>query len=98
MFDGAYSQAGEYPAWEFRKESSLRDTMVRVYTQLFGHAPQVVALHAGLECGLFSEKIPNLDCVSIGPQMYDVHTSRERVEIASVERTWRFLLAVLQEL
>lgn len=98
MFDGAYSQAGEYPAWEFRKESSLRDTMVRVYTQLFGHAPQVVAIHAGLECGLFSEKIPNLDCVSIGPQMYDVHTSRERVEIASVERTWRFLLAVLQEL
>lgn len=98
MFGGTYTQAGDYPAWEFRKESSLREIMVRVYTQLFGCAPQVVALHAGLECGLFSKKLSDLDCVSIGPQMYDVHTSRERVEIASVERTWRFLLAVLQEL
>ena len=98
LFEGAYSQSGEYPAWEFRKESSLRETMIRVYTRLFGQAPQVVALHAGLECGLFSKKLPDLDCVSIGPQMHDVHTTRERVEIASVERTWKFILAVLQEL
>lgn len=98
LFEGTYSQSGEYPAWEFRKESSLRETMVRVYTRLFGQAPQVVALHAGLECGLFSKKLPDLDCVSIGPQMHDVHTTRERVEIASVERTWKFILAVLQEL
>lgn len=98
MFDGSYSQSGEYPAWEFRKDSVLRETMVRVFTELFGHAPQVVALHAGLECGLFSEKLPDLDCVSIGPQMHDVHTTRERVEIASVERTWKFLLAVLAQL
>lgn len=98
LFEGTYSQSGEYPAWEFRKESSLRETMIRVYTRLFGQAPQVVALHAGLECGLFSKKLPDLDCVSIGPQMHDVHTTRERVEIASVERTWKFILAVLQEL
>ena len=98
MFDGTYSQAGEYPAWEFRKDSSLRDTMVRVYTELFGVEPQVIAIHAGLECGLFSEKLPDLDCVSIGPQMYDVHTSREKLEIASVERTWKFLLEVLKAL
>ena len=57
-----------------------------------------MALHAGLECGLFSKKLPDLDCVSIGPQMHDVHTTRERVEMASVERTWKFILAVLQEL
>ncbi len=98
MFDGSYSQSGEYPAWEFRKESNLRDTMVRVYKELFGTEPQVIALHAGLECGLLSQKLPDLDCVSIGPQMYDVHTSRERLEIGSVERTWKFLLAVLKAL
>lgn len=98
MFDGSYSQTGEYPAWEFRKESPLREIMVRVYQQLFGVEPQVVALHAGLECGLFSEKLPDLDSVSIGPQMYDVHTTRERLEISSVERIWKYLLAVLKAL
>ena len=98
MFEGSYSQSGEYPAWEYRKESPLRDIMVRVYTEMFGKAPEVVALHAGLECGLFSEKVEGLDCVSIGPQMYDIHTSHERLEIASTQRTWDFLLAVLKAL
>lgn len=98
MVDGAYSQMGEYPAWEYRKESNLRDTMVRVYSELFGKEPEIVAIHAGLECGLFSEKLPGLDCVSIGPQMHDIHTSRERLEIASTERTWKFLLEVLKAL
>ena len=98
MFEGTYSQSGDYPAWEFKKESTLRQIMVRVYTEMFGNAPEVIALHAGLECGLFSEKIPQLDSVSIGPQMFDVHTSRERLDIGSVERTWQFLLAVLKAL
>ena len=98
MFEGTYSQSGDYPAWEFKKESTLRQIMVRVYTEMFGEAPEVIALHAGLECGLFSEKIPQLDSVSIGPQMFDVHTSRERLDIGSVERTWQFLLAVLKAL
>ena len=98
MFEGTYSQFGDYPAWEFKKESTLRQIMVRVYTEMFGKAPEVIALHAGLECGLFSEKIPQLDSVSIGPQMFDVHTSRERLDIGSVERTWQFLLAVLKAL
>ena len=95
-YGAAYSQSGEYPAWEYKKESQLRDTMVEVYTNLFGKAPEVIALHAGLECGLLSEKIENLDCVSIGPQMHDIHTSSERIEIGSTERTWKFLLEVLK--
>ena len=95
-FGASYSQSGEYPAWEYKKESQLRDTMVEVYTNLFGKAPEVIALHAGLECGLLSEKIENLDCVSIGPQMHDIHTSSERIEIGSTERTWKFLLEVLK--
>ena len=98
MFEGTYSCAGEYPAWEFKKESRLRDVMVPVYREMFGKEPKVEAIHAGLECGLFSEKLPGLDCVSIGPQMHDIHTSRERLEIASTERTWKFLLEVLKNL
>ena len=72
--------------------------MVKVYTDMYGKEPRVVALHAGLECGLFSEKVPNLDCISIGPDMHDIHTSRERLEIASTERTWNFLLEILKNL
>ncbi len=98
FYDGSYSEMGEYPAWEYKQDSALRDTMVQVYTDMFGAAPEVVAIHAGLECGLLSEKVPNLDCVSIGPQMHDIHTSRERLDIASTERTWNFLLEVLKQL
>lgn len=98
MLDGTYSQDGEYPAWEYRKESHLLDTMVRVYREMFAQEPKVEAIHAGLECGLFSQKLPGLDCVSIGPQMYDIHTTRERLEIASTKRVWKFLLEVLKNL
>lgn len=95
---GDYSEMGDYPAWEYQKESPLRDTMVRTYRELFAAEPQVVAIHAGLECGILSDKLPGLDCVSIGPNMHDIHTSRERLEILSAERTWNFLLSVLKAL
>ncbi len=97
-YGGTYSQMGDYPAWEYKADSQLRDVMVRTYTDMFGKAPQVMAIHAGLECGLLGEKLPSLDCVSIGPQMHDIHTSRERLEIRSTERTWKFLLEVLKNL
>ena len=96
--NAVYTQMGEYPAWEFKKDSLLRDTMVETYRQMFNTEPQVLAIHAGLECGLLGEKLPGLDCVSIGPQMHDIHTSRERLEIASTERVWKFLLEVLKAL
>ena len=99
QFHGArYEFGGSYPAWEYKKESQLRDTMVRVYREIYGQEPEVVAIHAGLECGLLSEKIHDLDCVSLGPQMHDIHTSRERLSIASTERTWKYLLEVLKNL
>ena len=98
-FHGAtYSQAGDYPAWEYKPQSSLRDTMVSLYRELFDTEPAVTAVHAGLECGLLSQKLPGLDCVSIGPNMHDIHTTRERLDIASVERTWRFLLELLKRI
>jgi len=98
MFEAEYAEDGAYPAWEFKKESHLRDVMVSTYKDMFGKDAKVEAIHAGLECGLFTEKIPGLDCVSIGPQMHDIHTSRERLEIGSTQRTWDFLLAVLKNL
>lgn len=98
FYEAGYSEVGDYPAWEYKKDSKLRDTMVRLYTQLYGKEPQVVAIHAGLECGLLSEKLPGLDCVSIGPDMHDIHTSREKLEIASTRRTWEFLLETLKNL
>ena len=98
FYDAGYSQMGEYPAWEYKTDSALREKMVSIYTEMFGKEPKVVAIHAGLECGLLSEKLPGLDCVSIGPQMHDIHTSREKLEILSTERTWKFLLEVLKAL
>ena len=97
-FGGNYTQVGEYPAWEYKEDSVLRDTMVRVYADLYGKQPEVVAIHAGLECGLLGEKLPGLDAVSIGPEMHDIHTSRERLGIASTKRTWEFVLEVLKAL
>ena len=98
FYEADYSQMGDYPAWEYKKDSRLRDTMVSVYARMYDKQPEVVAIHAGLECGILSDKLPGLDCVSIGPQMYDIHTSRERLSIASTTRTWEFVKAVLKEL
>ena len=95
--EAQYSEMGDYPAWEYRKESNLRDTMVAVYREMFAKEPEVVAIHAGLECGILSDKLPGLDCVSIGPEMHDIHTSRERLGIASTKRTWEFLLEILKK-
>lgn len=95
---GEYSVQGAYPAWEYRKESPLRDKMVEVYEEVYGEKPAVVAIHAGLECGLFYEKIKGLDCISLGPDMKDIHTSEEVLDIASTERVWKYLVKVLEAL
>ena len=75
VLGGKVEITGDYPAWEYRAESPLRDRMVEVYTHQYGEAPQVLAIHAGLECGLLSEKLPGLDAVSFGPNMRDIHTT-----------------------
>ena len=94
---GEYTVQGAYPAWEYRKDSPLRDQMVEVYEEMYGEKPNVVAIHAGLECGLFY-KIEGLDCVSLGPNMKDIHTSEEVLDIASTERVWKYLVKVLESL
>lgn len=95
---GDYTVQGAYPAWEYRKDSPLRDQMVEVYEEMYGEKPNVVAIHAGLECGLFYKKIEGLDCVSLGPNMKDIHTSEEVLDIASTERVWKYLVKVLESL
>ncbi|MBQ9762676.1 MAG: aminoacyl-histidine dipeptidase [Oscillospiraceae bacterium] len=96
--EARYEEYGDYPAWEYRVNSPLRDKMVALYSAMFQKEPQVVAIHAGLECGILSDKLPGLDCVSIGPDMKDIHTSRERLDIASTARTWEFLKEILKSL
>lgn len=95
---GEYTVQGAYPAWEYRKDSPLRNQMVEVYEEMYGEKPNVVAIHAGLECGLFYKKIEGLDCVSLGPNMKDIHTSEEVLDIASTERVWKYLVKVLESL
>ena len=95
---GGFDSYGHYPAWEYRKDSRLRDTMCAVWERTAGAHPVIVAIHAGLECGLFCEKIEDLDVVSMGPDMWDVHTCRERLSVASTARVYTYLCDVLKEL
>lgn len=89
---------GDYPGWDYDPDSPLREKMVAIYEEMYGVKPQIEAIHAGLECGIFQSKIPGLDCVSIGPDMQDIHTTRETLSIPSVQRVWKFLLKVLESL
>lgn len=88
----------EYPGWAYKKQSSLRNLMVKTYCELFGTDPKVLTIHAGLECGLFMDKKKDLDCVSFGPDILDIHSVKERLSIESVERSYRYLKAVLVSL
>ena len=98
LLGGSLHVTGAYPAWEYRRESLLRDKLAAVYTQQTGKTPKIEAIHAGLECGLFAGQLPGLDCVSFGPDLADIHTTREKMSISSVQRTWRFLLGALEAL
>lgn len=92
---GSVTSSGNYPAWPLARESKFREQCIEVYEKLYGKAPEVVTIHAGLECGIFSEKIPGLDCISIGPDLKDIHTVKERASISSIARVWEFIKAVL---
>ena len=96
LLDGECSVAGDYPAWEYRQDSPLRDLMVQVYREQYGKEPVVEAIHAGLECGLLAGKLPGLDCVSFGPDLRDIHTPRERLSVSSVARLWAYTAEVLK--
>lgn len=89
---------GRYPAWKMRADSELTRITVETYRQLFGKEPKVIGIHAGLECGLFSERYPDLDMVSMGPTLRGVHSPDERLLIPTVDMVWRHLLEILKNI
>jgi dipeptidase D len=90
--------SGDYPGWEYRADSALRTCMVETYEKLYGKSPVVEVIHAGLECGLFCEKCGDLDAISMGPDMKNVHSTDEWVDVASVGRVYEYLTRVLEQL
>lgn len=95
-FGGTCVLSGDYPAWEFKKDSKLLQDMIAVYEEMYGTKPEVQTVHAGMECGILSDKIENLDCVSFGPNMKDIHTPKEVLSISSAQRVWDYLVEVVK--
>jgi len=91
-------RTGAYPAWRYEADSSIRELCQSVYRKVAGKAPQIKAIHAGLECGLLKEKLPKTDMISFGPNLFNVHTPDEHLSIRSVANTWAFLTAILAHL
>ena len=98
ILGGSVEVTGDYPAWEYRADSPLRELMAEVYREQYGKEPKIEAIHAGLECGLFAGKLPGLDCVSIGPDLTEIHTTREKMHISSVRRVWEMTVEVLRRM
>ena len=95
---GEITVTGDYSPWEYRAESPLRESVTKVYEKLYGKAPVYEAIHAGLECGVLGEKIANLDAISFGPDIPDIHSPEERLSISSLKRVWDFIVELLEEL
>ncbi|MDI9536884.1 MAG: aminoacyl-histidine dipeptidase [Bacteroidota bacterium] len=103
MVNSVFSLAGAevkhgdgYPGWKPNPNSKIANAIADNYRQLFGEEPKIKAIHAGLECGLFSEKYPGMDMASIGPTMRGVHSPDERLDIAATQKFWQLLLATLK--
>lgn len=93
---GSVTERGKYPGWQYVRQSHFRDTVLEAYHDITGKDGIIEATHGGLECGLFIEKIPGLDAISMGPEMHDVHSVRERLNAASTERTYELLCEALK--
>ena len=90
--------SSDYPAWEYRVKSELRDICVKSFKEVYNKAPRVTSIHAGLECAIIAEKINDLDMISFGPTLVNVHTPDEYMDVASVKRTWEYLLNILKNM
>lgn len=95
---GSVISESSYPEWAYNPDSKIRTVFENVYEKMYGKKPHISAIHAGLECGLFAEKFGELDAISFGPNLYDVHTPNENMSISSVRRTWEYLLEVLKNI
>ncbi|MGL4344708.1 MAG: aminoacyl-histidine dipeptidase [Cellulosilyticaceae bacterium] len=90
--------SGQYPAWTYAQNSRIRELASDVYTQMFGMTPKVEAIHAGLECGFILEKLPHLDMIAFGPNVYDIHSPEERASISSMAKIYQFLVQLLKDM
>ncbi|WP_251860236.1 aminoacyl-histidine dipeptidase [Clostridium sp. Marseille-Q2269] len=97
LINAKCTKEDKYPAWQFDPESKIKDLCVDIYTKLY-EKPEVSAIHAGLECGLFKGTMKDTDMISFGPNLYDVHTPNEHLSISSVERIWKFLVELLKNI
>lgn len=95
---GTVEVSGDYAGWAYQQESPLRDLLVQVFTEQSGCEPKIEAVHAGLECGVFISKLPGLDCVSLGPDLTEIHTCREKLHIASTQRLWSLVVETLKRM
>lgn len=98
LLGGEFSTTSDYPAWEYNPNSQIREICQKVHKEMYGKEAEIVAIHAGVECGLFNEKLGNLDMISFGPNLYDVHTPDEHMSISSVRNCYEYLKAVLKEI
>ena len=98
MLGGKVTYHGDYPGWAYARDSKLRDLCVKIYERQYGETPKIEVIHAGLECGILAGKMPDLDIVSIGPDIFDIHTPKERLSISSTKRVYQFVLGVLEKL
>lgn len=87
-----------YPAWEYKADSPLRDLAIETYKTFFNKEPKLEAIHAGLECGYFAKKIPGIDIISLGPNIYDVHSPKEKMQLDSADRMYDYVVALLKEM
>lgn len=97
LLGGNTEISGDYPGWTYKKESAFRDLCVEVFEKMYGRKPKIQAIHAGVECGILLEKRPDLDCISLGPDMKDIHTTEEKLSISSAGRVFEYVCAVLAE-
>ncbi len=88
---------GHYPPWEYKGNSSLQQIYKECFTEQNGYEPRLEAIHAGLECGVFASAIENLDCVALGPALWDVHTVNEKLSVSSTERTFKLVVKILEK-
>lgn len=97
MLGGTTEPHGDYPSWAYQRESVFREKCIRIYEDMYGKTPKVDIIHAGLECGILSGKIEGLECISIGPDMFDVHTPNEKISISSIARVWEYVKKILEQ-
>ncbi|WP_196001152.1 aminoacyl-histidine dipeptidase [Clostridium sp. 1001271B_151109_B4] len=98
LLGGKFETTSDYPGWEYDPNSKVRDICQKVHKDMYGKEAKIVAIHAGVECGLFNEKLGDLDMISFGPNLYDVHTPDEHMSISSVKNCYEYLLGILKEI